>query len=117
MRPMTHSRVTNLLLNLGHALDHLVLLVYATAVIGIAGEFGLAVAAIRSGWLMQVWGWRTAFIAPGVLSLLAGLAFAVLVPKELAAAAKRQKKLIDVPRAVVLRAFAVMTVVAICSSL
>ncbi|MFO1194161.1 MAG: MFS transporter [Rhodoferax sp.] len=37
---MTLSRGTSLLLNLGHALDHMVLLIFATAVATIALEFG-----------------------------------------------------------------------------
>ena len=39
---MTLTRSTSLLLNLGHALDHLFLLIFATAVASIAGEFGFA---------------------------------------------------------------------------
>jgi MFS family permease len=42
MAPMTIPRSTSLLLNLGHALDHMVLLVFATAVTTIATEFGYA---------------------------------------------------------------------------
>jgi len=217
---MPNGRVTNLFLNIGHALDHLMLLVYATAVIGIAAEFnltyndmlplatgafvmfglgslpagwlgdhwsrrgmmivfflglglssiavalcstswqlvvtltvlgifaaiyhpvgiamlvqdakkvgitiginglagnlGIAAAAILSGFLMQRFGWRSAFIAPGLLSIVTGIAFWLMVPKESMAPAKRAKQPVDLPRALVLRAFAVMTTVAICSSL
>lgn len=35
-------RATTVLLNVGHALDHLVLLIFATAVTTIAADFGLA---------------------------------------------------------------------------
>jgi MFS family permease len=84
---------------------------------GLAGNLGIAVAAVLSGFLMQRYGWRSAFIAPGVVSIVTGIAFWLLVPKETMAAAKRPKKPIDLPRSVVLRAFAVMTTVAICSSL
>jgi MFS family permease len=84
---------------------------------GLAGNLGIAVAAVLSGFLMQRYGWRSAFIAPGVLSIVTGIAFWLTVPKETMAAAKRPKKPIDLPRSVVLRAFAVMTVVAICSSM
>jgi MFS family permease len=84
---------------------------------GLAGNLGIAVAAILSGFLMQRYGWRSAFIAPGVLSIITGIAFWLLVPKESMAAAKRPKKQIDLPRNLVLRAFLVMTAVAICSSL
>jgi hypothetical protein len=37
-----HPRAVVLLLNVGHALDHLFLLVFATAVVTIAAEFGFA---------------------------------------------------------------------------
>lgn len=84
---------------------------------GLAGNLGIAAAAILSGFLMQRYGWRSAFIAPGVLSIVTGLAFWAIVPKELMAAAKRPKKQVSLPRAVVLRAFFVMTAVAIGSSL
>lgn len=66
---------------------------------------------------MQRYGWRSAFIAPGILSIVTGIGFWLLVPKESMAAAKRPKKQIDLPRNAVLRAFLVMTAVAICSSL
>jgi MFS family permease len=84
---------------------------------GLAGNLGIAFAAILSGLLMQRYGWRSAFIAPGVLSIVTGIAFWLLVPKESMAAAKRPKKQVSLPRSVVLRAFIVMTAVAICSSL
>lgn len=37
-----HTRATSLLLNVAHALDHMFLLIFATAVSAIAAEFGLA---------------------------------------------------------------------------
>src|SRR5687767_2653134 len=37
-----HSRPTSLLLNVAHALDHMFLLIFATAVSAIAADFGLA---------------------------------------------------------------------------
>src|SRR2546426_6879408 len=39
---MTNGSPTALLLNVGHALDHLFLLIFATAVSAIAAEWGLA---------------------------------------------------------------------------
>ena len=40
--PLAHGRTTMLLLNVAHALDHLVLLIFATAVGAIAADFGVA---------------------------------------------------------------------------
>jgi len=37
-----HSRLTTVLLNVAHAIDHLVLLIFATAVGAIAADFGFA---------------------------------------------------------------------------
>ena len=36
-----HNRPTTLLLNIGHALDHMLLLIFATAVTSIATDFGV----------------------------------------------------------------------------
>src|SRR4030095_16728629 len=47
---------------------------------GLWGNLGLAFAAIVSGALMDLWGWRAAFFIPGLLSIAAGVAFLVLVP-------------------------------------
>src|SRR6185503_13319223 len=47
---------------------------------GLWGNLGLAFAAIVSGALMDLWGWRTAFFVPGVVSIAAGVGFLLLVP-------------------------------------
>src|SRR5690349_23532221 len=47
---------------------------------GLWGNLGLAFAAIISGALMDLWGWRTAFFVPGLLAMAAGVAFLLLVP-------------------------------------
>jgi MFS family permease len=47
---------------------------------GLWGNLGLAFAAIISGALMDLWGWRAAFFVPGLLAMLTGVAFLILVP-------------------------------------
>src|SRR5712671_661068 len=47
---------------------------------GLWGNLGLAFAAIASGALMDLWGWRAAFFIPGLLAMAAGVAFLLLVP-------------------------------------
>ena len=47
---------------------------------GLFGNLGLAVAAIVSGALMDLWGWRAAFFVPGLAEIAAGIAFVALVP-------------------------------------
>jgi MFS family permease len=47
---------------------------------GLWGNLGLAFAAVVSGALMDVWGWRSAFFVPGLLAMATGAAFVLLVP-------------------------------------
>jgi len=47
---------------------------------GLWGNLGLACAAVVSGALMDLWGWRTAFFVPGLAAVAAGAAFLALVP-------------------------------------
>ena len=84
---------------------------------GLAGNLGIAVAAILTGLLVKHVGWRMAFAVPGAIALACGAAFALFAPRETAPPAKRPRKMVELPRAVVMRAFAVMTLAAISSSL
>lgn len=47
---------------------------------GLYGNLGLAAAALTSGALMDLWGWRAAFFVPGLLAVAAGIGFLWLVP-------------------------------------
>lgn len=47
---------------------------------GLWGNLGLAFAAIVSGALMDLWGWRAAFFIPGLASVAVGIGFLLLVP-------------------------------------
>jgi MFS family permease len=90
----THSRTVVLLLNLAHALDHLFLLIFATAVSTIALEFGFArwedlmpygagaflmfgLGSLPAGRLGDLWGRRQMmivfFVGMGVSALLAAM--------------------------------------------
>ena len=84
---------------------------------GLAGNLGIAVAALVTGLLVKYLGWRAAFAIPGVVSIACGLAFALLVPKELVPPAKRKTRKLDVPPAILARVFLIMTATAITSSL
>ncbi len=48
------------------------------AVNGVWGNLGVACAALLTGYLIDNSGWRAAFIAPGILSILIGVAYAAL---------------------------------------
>ena len=54
------------------------------AVNGIFGNLGVASAALITGFLIDTTGWRSAFIAPGVFSLMIGLAYTgfIMVSRE-----------------------------------
>lgn len=47
---------------------------------GLWGNLGLAFAAIISGALMDLFGWRAAFFVPGLAAMAAGVGFLLLVP-------------------------------------
>jgi MFS family permease len=47
---------------------------------GVFGNLGIAGAAMVTGLLCDAFGWRWAFIAPGLLSVFAGIAFFILTP-------------------------------------
>lgn len=77
---------------------------------GLAGNLGIAFAALLTGYLVKHAGWRSAFIVPGVLSLLVGVFFAMTVPKEMTAPGKKTGgKKLQVDRAMAARVFAVLT--------
>jgi predicted MFS family arabinose efflux permease len=84
---------------------------------GLAGNLGIAVAALVTGLLVKYFGWRAAFAVPGAIAIGCGVAFALLVPKEVEAPAKRKSKRLDLPPGLLARVFLVMTATAITSSL
>lgn len=47
----------------------------ALGISGVFGSFGTAGAALVAGWLSEGMGWQAAFIAPGLFSILLGIAF------------------------------------------
>ncbi len=90
---------------------------FTIGVNGLAGNLGIAFAALLTGFLVKYAGWRMAFVVPGAIALACGALFAVLVPREDMAPAKRPKKSVDLPASVMRRAFVVMTLAAVTGSL
>src|SRR2546428_5347853 len=86
---------------------------FTIGVNGLFGNLGIAVAAMLTGFLVKHAGWRAAFAVPGVLALLCAVLFLALVPKEEMAPARRPKKSVDLPRAVMARGLGVRTLAAI----
>ena len=84
---------------------------------GLAGNLGIAVAALVTGLLVKYFGWRMAFALPGVACLLLGALFARVAPREVEPPAKRTHRAIALPPATLARIIAVMTATAITGSL
>ena len=90
---------------------------FTIGVNGLAGNLGIAVAAILTGFLVKHVGWRAAFAVPSLVAIGCGVLFALVVPREDMAPARRKPKLLDLPRATLARVFAVMTLTAVSGSL
>ena len=84
---------------------------------GLAGNLGIAFAALITGLLVKYFGWRTAFALPGLICIGMGVLFARVAPRETEAPARRATKALELPRATMVRIVAVMTATAITSSL
>jgi MFS family permease len=85
---------------------------------GLAGNLGIAAAAILTGFLVEWFGWRAAFVVPGLVSIGCGALFARVTPKELEPpAARTRKAAMELPAATLARVFTVMTAAAVTASL
>jgi MFS family permease len=86
---------------------------------GLAGNLGIAVAALVTGLLVKWIGWRAAFAVPGILAIACGFIFAITCPKETEAPSKRKggKAKVVLSPAMLVRAFTVMTAAAVTSGL
>ncbi len=85
---------------------------------GLAGNLGIAVAALSTGFMVQWLGWRAAFAIPGLVAIGCGLLFAAVCPHETEAPAKRSTKArVTLAPAALARVFAVMTAAAVTGGL
>lgn len=85
---------------------------------GLAGNLGVAGAALLTGFLVQYFGWRTAFIVPGLISIFCGFIFAWRCEVQAPPALQRHRKAtVPLSRRALSRAFMVMTAAAITGSL
>jgi MFS family permease len=84
---------------------------------GLAGNLGVAVTALLTGFLIQWQGWRAAFVLSGLAAMLCGWVFARACPKEVSSPAKRMGGAkVRLPAPLLARALVVMTAAAITSS-
>jgi MFS family permease len=78
---------------------------------GLAGNLGIAAAALLTGVMVKFLGWRAAFAVPGLISLVLAWGFARAVPKETEPPSRRSSKQASTLSAKDLaRVFVVMTV-------
>jgi len=63
----------------------------AIGINGVWGNLGVGCAALITGWFIDNGGWRAAFITPGVLSVLIGLAYWWHVREDIRGAAERRR--------------------------
>jgi MFS family permease len=84
---------------------------------GLAGNLGIALAAVSTGFLVKYFGWRAAFVVPGLISIAAGLLFARVAPPEAAAPARKAGTSVHLPRGLAIRTFLVMVASATTGSL
>ncbi len=80
---------------------------------GLVGNLGIAVAAALTGYLVEHLGWRWAFAVPSVAAIGCAIAFAVLVPEESEAPAKRPPTLKPLPPNVLARVLSLLTLASI----
>ena len=69
------------------------------AINGVWGNMGVALAALTTGAIAEMWGWRAAFILPGLLSIGVGVLYGLHLLKGTgeAAGAGRKKATVDIP--------------------
>jgi MFS family permease len=90
---------------------------FTIGVNGLVGNLGIAIGASASVWLATRFGWQMAYVVPAAICLAAAVAFALLVPKETAAPAKRKAKMLDLPPSVMAKVFVIMTLTAMSGSI
>ena len=90
---------------------------FVIGVNGLVGNLGIAIGSSLSVLLATRYGWQMAYIVPGVVCLLAAVAFILLVPDEGGAPARRKAKMLDLPPAIMARVFFIMTCAAVSGSI
>jgi MFS family permease len=81
---------------------------------GLWGNLGLAAAAIVSGALMDLFGWRSAFFIPGLAAIAAGIGFLLLVPDPGPVQKKSRTIGLHIDARTMARIFAILLVATAC---
>ena len=67
--------------------------------------------------LVKYFGWRAAFVVPGVVAIACGIVFARVAPHEATPPSRRAPRELDLPPGVIARALLVVTLTSTCASL
>ena len=86
----------------------------ALGINGIAGNLGVALAAVSAGAIAELVGWRAAFIIPGIVAMLCGIAFALAVPTVAPGGPRRVAKRATLDNATIARVFIVLLIATSC---
>ena len=84
---------------------------------GLAGNLGIALAALITGLIVKYFGWRAAFVVPALVSIGCGVLFARLSPPEGEPPTRRKAASNSMPQSVLARVVAVITVIATTGAL
>lgn len=90
----------------------------ALGYLGLFGSLGVALAGVVAGGLTEVFGWRSAFLVPGLVCLVLGVALAVCIAMGIVQDRHADVKPQPKPsRGDVIRAFVVLSVTMLCAGL
>jgi len=84
---------------------------------GLAGNLGVAAAAVVTGYLVKYAGWRAAFVVPGLVAIACGFLFARVTPVETEPPARRRQTHVELPPKLFARVFLIITLASITASL
>lgn len=76
---------------------------------GFAGNLGVACSAIVTGFMVKYFGWRTAFVLPGILSIVCGFAFARAAKIESVPPSRRAATQSELPAGLLARVLLIVT--------
>ena len=90
---------------------------FTIGVNGLAGNLGVAMAAVTTGLLVKYVGWRAAFVLPALISIACGVLFARVTPEESAPPARGKAPASEHSAGMIARIFIIMTMAAVSASL
>lgn len=76
---------------------------------GFAGNLGVALSAVVTGFMVKYFGWRIAFVLPGILSIACGIAFARAAKTESVPPSRRAATQLELPAGLLARVLLVVT--------